>query len=81
MTEWPSSKPVGDLPVSGDTVSRLWYTAFPTNDADEDSTTGRLLYQLILEVRSLRVVMIACAVLVLAMLSLGIVGGVLLFDR
>jgi hypothetical protein len=74
MSERPNSGPIAD------SVTRLWYTAFPTNYTDEDSSIEQLLWQLVLETRSLRVVLLACALVAPLMLSLGIVAGVMLLD-
>jgi hypothetical protein len=64
----------------GDATRRAWYTAFPTLYVDEDSTESELLWQIVLELRSLRTVLIACAIVTPLLLTIGIVIGLTVFS-
>ena len=61
-----------------DEVRRLYYTTFPTNYVDENSTVDELLWQLVLEARSMRLVIILCTIAVILALLLIVVGCVLI---
>ena len=62
----------------GELLLQWWYTAFPTNYVDEDSTTNDQLWQLVLEARALRAVVTTAVLVVPLVLALVLVAGVLL---